>query len=743
MKTSTLSAFVVNLIQDVNVLRPLIYLASDDLGCCPVVMATNGFRKRDKSGFWQNEILALAEATGGFVYTIDSLYEYWCIVNQYKSGFIISASETDLGAHAETHQLFLVSPPQITTIVLQHGFECVGFLMNENHRKVYGDSVGFAADIICGWVPSHLQRNLRPLQRSRYIDAGPTAWIDQSSKRQLRNLDSEKYNEADGIVCENLHSVRHDSTNGRDIFMDQFFDFAEMFRLEGKKIALRPHPGGQYVLKNKISLPDHVIIDNRPSYSVDWHNYSFGISAPSSVIFDFLFNNVPTMIWQDPAASIDITQLAFLPIAQSAADMKSFADYPQKLCLHGLPQQVAAVMRNPSIVKNNYIGLMQSLLDSGDKSLKTELLNRYGEDKEARLQKVRVLLVAPAILPTLTISFIKPFGQMDKTVEYHLLTDIDHNSRASPTGVSRKELIRASCNDILSSFQPDIVVFCRYSAKDGLVLAEICRKKGIKIIYHIDDLLYAPSQDVLEEAKYNAYTKRAPTISGLIAKADLVYCSTEALAKRISSRFNNRTISGKIYKSVDPSAITYNQHREKVIGYTGFGHTQDLESIEEALITILKRHRDWKLELIGTMVPSQRILDLGDQGVLIDPEKDYDSYISLLISRSWSIGICPLINNSFNSFKANTKWVEYSFCNIATVASKVESVYASCADGCGILCSSINDWENALESLIQSPEAIDRLVLNSQGKLRREYSDNHLKNQLHKIFYGLIDATKP
>ena len=86
-------------------------------------------------------------------YSLSSPYLTWQLLNQ-SGGFLISASESNLRGHRETHELFKLAPSKIATITLQHGFECVGFLMNKNHQKSYGTSVGFAADYICGWTPN-------------------------------------------------------------------------------------------------------------------------------------------------------------------------------------------------------------------------------------------------------------------------------------------------------------------------------------------------------------------------------------------------------------------------------------------------------------------------------------------------------------------------------------------------------------------------------------------------------------
>ena len=151
MTTKVIGGFIVNLLQDVNILRPLIYITADNLGIKPLILLTNLFEERDKSRIWINELEELAENTQASLYKIHNLGDLWQKLNSYTNGFLVSASESDLPGHKETHEIFKLTPPTITTITLQHGFECVGFLMNKQHQIYHGNSVGFASDYICGY----------------------------------------------------------------------------------------------------------------------------------------------------------------------------------------------------------------------------------------------------------------------------------------------------------------------------------------------------------------------------------------------------------------------------------------------------------------------------------------------------------------------------------------------------------------------------------------------------------------
>lgn len=361
MKTMKIGGFIVNLLQDVNILRPLIYLTADDVGINPLILVTKAFIQRDKFQIWMSELQSISDDTQATLLIMDGLIDVWQELNTYSSGFLISASESNLVSHKETHEIFKVAPPAISTVTLQHGFECVGFLMNEHHQKHHGHSVGFASEYICGWTPKELQRNLRPLQHSRYYNLGPTAWLKYTSKRKLTSNFEDRSAPQMGIVCENLHSVRFRENSNVNLFMQQFFDLAEYLDAKGQQIALRPHPGGQYTIKSKASLPKNVVLVNQPSYKVNWQSYSFGISAPSSVLFDLMVNKVPVMVWQDQQQTIDISQHAFLPVAQNAKDMISFADHPLNVAASFRNQQLSAILRDHDDISSNYIQFLKML----------------------------------------------------------------------------------------------------------------------------------------------------------------------------------------------------------------------------------------------------------------------------------------------------------------------------------------------------------------------------------------------
>ena len=73
MKNNVIAGFIVNLLQDINILRPLIYLVADDIGVKPTIFVTDSFVKRDKSKMWIKELESLSNETQSTTYFISNL----------------------------------------------------------------------------------------------------------------------------------------------------------------------------------------------------------------------------------------------------------------------------------------------------------------------------------------------------------------------------------------------------------------------------------------------------------------------------------------------------------------------------------------------------------------------------------------------------------------------------------------------------------------------------------------------
>lgn len=293
------------LVQDVAVLRPLVQLAQKH-GRSPIALVVSeSFKALDEDGLWLSELEALAAEVGVPVQFYADAFDFLQIAGSGRV-LVIAGSESSAKAHAVTHELFRSLPGRIITVTLQHGYECVGFLHNRSHDDRVGKLVDFAADLVVSWAPWRDSPAVPPDAGNRLFVAGPTMFIDHVDPDPPRS-------DAVGLVCENLHSVRFPTGEVRSQFLDTFGDFAARLASVGQSLALRPHPAGRYTRRKNVQLPSNVEVYSEPIYKLDLSRFAYMISAPSTILLDFVKAGVPVAVWTDDSGEIDASHYPGLP----------------------------------------------------------------------------------------------------------------------------------------------------------------------------------------------------------------------------------------------------------------------------------------------------------------------------------------------------------------------------------------------------------------------------------------------
>ena len=631
----------------------------------------------------------------------------------------MAGSESHLGAHALTHNVFRIAPTGFLRVTLQHGFECVGFLQNYEQTAVHGNYITFAADVICGWCGPDTLRSIAPSERAKLYVTGPPSLIQPVRTPHRTDV---VVPPGTGLVCENLHSVRLNvSSNLKAPFMRDFLAFCGEMEEDDRTVAMRPHPGGQYVLKNGVALPGNVILDNRPMYDVDLSTYAFGISAPSSVLIDMLLARIPTGVWQDPDALIDASNYVglrtvgnledWLRLAAEAAERPDEIVARQDQFLAGLDMVI-----DPVEVRTRFAKLL------------TGSLGRAAVRPAARPRGV--LFLANAEIPSLHISFVRPLQDYIDRRDIRAMTLTEEAAKLrfddAASAAAQQWMI-----DQIMTFDPAMIVACRYSGPHAGAIADYAASRGIPLVYHLDDdLLNIPME--LGERKYLFHNAppRIETVTTLLTCADLVYCSTRALGERMTALGLSKTVvSGDVYcaaRTMAPAEL----RPVRTIGYMGYDHAHDLQLAIPALVPVLRANPDVRFDLFGSIPKPAELDEFGDRVRVIPPIQNYDAFLRFFGNIGWDIGICPLADTPFNAVKANTKWVEYTAAGIAVVATG-GMMYDECsADGCGLLASTTDEWIAALNRLCADPEARFEQVARAQAKLAARYSPEHLQEQV-------------
>ena len=310
--------FVVYLVQDVNIMRGLAYLAAREFDAKIIFAIADSFFNRDAQRTWERELGRLATDVDGEVIVFADAFDVAALFAG-RRGIIFSASESSLPNHAASHTVMQLAPPDFLTVTLQHGYECVGFMQNREHVVAHGNNVTFAADVVCGWAgPSNMTSLVASQRPKLYISGSPTLL-------QRSVPDAAHPPVVGGMVCENLHSVRHRATSDQTgTFIEIFQSYCDALAQEGRGLTLRPHPGGQFVVKNNTPLAANVTLNNLPIYRVDLARYAYGISAPSSVLLDMLLAEIPVAVWRNPIGAMDVTRYRGLTFISDLTDWLAF-----------------------------------------------------------------------------------------------------------------------------------------------------------------------------------------------------------------------------------------------------------------------------------------------------------------------------------------------------------------------------------------------------------------------------------
>jgi hypothetical protein len=719
------AVFAIDLVQDVNILRPLIFMATRDFSFEALLLVSEKFAARDVLGIWRNELEQICADTGARLELFGSDLD----VHRHLTGqgLLFTASESHLQNHATTHNLLRHAPPSFLRVTLQHGFECVGFRHSADHVRAHGETASFAADLVCAWSNCDKLSSLAPSQRSKVLVTGPTSVLQMPAGQARRKVG------APGIVCENLHSVRFNKpTEMKTEFLDTFAAFARQMAKQKRRVALRPHVGGQYFLKTRVPLPANVQIENAPLYRLDLRQFAYGISAPSSVLIDMLLADIPTAVWRDMAGNIDARNYEGLATVSSASEWAQFAqsaedDRDSIIAAQRRFLERQAMPLDPREVFSRFAEIFQSA-----ERIEVRPVGSVAEHE-------RILFVANGNLPTLQLSFDKPLAPLVGRGEMasELLTEPEIRG----AGEAGETLL----TQYLDRYGPSLIVFCRYSGPGYEPILAWARREQVPVIYHIDDdLLGIPA--AIGERKFAMHNapERLKTVKTLLNRADVVYASTERLKARLFGYFPGLPIlAGDIYCASTVLRRPRRHHSCKVGYMASADHAHNLDMVLPAVEKLLERNRSVQFEFFGSIPVPESLVRFGDRIVSTDRIAHYVVFLQAFASREWDVGICPLVPIDFNLTKANTKWVEYTAAGAAVVASCGTVYDECCADGCGILAEGADEWFSALDLLVNDVDERLAMVERAQAKLRQEYNITKLRNQVLEVIaraHGIVSA---
>jgi glycosyltransferase involved in cell wall biosynthesis len=158
------------------------------------------------------------------------------------------------------------------------------------------------------------------------------------------------------------------------------------------------------------------------------------------------------------------------------------------------------------------------------------------------------------------------------------------------------------------------------------------------------------------------------------------------------------------------------------IGYQGgHSHYEDWCEISEVIKTIMEKHKNVKLVLMGASYMGL-LKNLPCDRVELHDWVSVDAYPYKFRTLNIDIGLCPLSYTLFNTSKSELKWEEYSALKIPTIASNIAPYSLAIKHNeTGLLASNTKEWTEYLENLITDHEFRARIGQKANDFVKEHY----------------------
>ena len=264
----------------------------------------------------------------------------------------------------------------------------------------------------------------------------------------------------------------------------------------------------------------------------------------------------------------------------------------------------------------------------------------------------------------------------------------------------------------------DAVIFQKTYSRYHLLLLVWVKLLGKKVYLDIDD---APSRINKKSTLKN--------FSYMVKFSTNVFCGSHNLIKLVDSiKMNKALLIPTSVKLENYNPIEKNNSKI-CIGWIGNGkhYQQDLIQLLVEPLKILSQRHQIRFKLVGACEVQNLYTIFGD---IKNLELDFidqlnwseDDAVGLALS-DIDIGVYPLVNNDFNSFKCGFKALEYMAMKIPVVSSPITVNKEIVLDNeNGFLVESTNDWVDAIENLISNKQMRTSFGVNGFNKIISEYS---------------------
>jgi len=221
---------------------------------------------------------------------------------------------------------------------------------------------------------------------------------------------------------------------------------------------------------------------------------------------------------------------------------------------------------------------------------------------------------------------------------------------------------------------------------------------------------------------------------------DAITTTTEALAREYRGKTNKVIIA--------PNAIDFSMYNidYKLLNDTGkirigwalsSSHFIDWAEIRPHLGEVLKNNPNVQFVFIGTKFGTGRDIPLS-QVDFIEWGNGMPEYLTNMLLSKLDIGICPLKDDKFNSFKSPLKWEEYAALKIPVVCSNV--VYGEHLENGvdALIYKDMDEFKEKLQSLIDNMSLRYELSEKAYSSVKEKYDIKNIGDIYEKEFKNLV-----
>ena len=281
--------------------------------------------------------------------------------------------------------------------------------------------------------------------------------------------------------------------------------------------------------------------------------------------------------------------------------------------------------------------------------------------------------------------------------------------------------LRSLLIEELQAFRPDVVIWHRTSVptvRDVDALAAIADFIGARMVYDLDDNLL----DMDDHGEGRAYRDLTSAVERSLQLAHMVWCSTGALARRVS------TVAGGAVE-VLPNALDpriWAQLPQPTAGgegnpvfrllYMGTRtHDQDFAFLCRVMASLETRLPGrFRLTLIG--VCERAPVDapwLELHGPPAEVGSSYPAFVHWLQQQhGFDLGVAPLLSDTFNDCKSSIKVMDYAALGLPALASRMPAYTEGLRSGidCFHADNEVSAWVDALVAISRDRSRLMQVV---------------------------------